>query len=84
MLKMVSFHIQAHLNTFLKILEYYSQSVDVDGFSLLAYSVFEVFDCAGLYFCTFCSSIDPKERSRQALDREIWVAKGFFEIILSF
>ena len=25
----------------------------------------------------------PKERSRQALDREIWVAKGFSEIILS-
>jgi hypothetical protein len=36
-----------------------------------------------VYFCTLCSSIDPKERSQQALDREIWVAKGLFEIILS-
>ena len=46
MLKMVSFHIQAHLNEFLQILVYCSQSVDVDGFSLLAYSVFQLFDCA--------------------------------------
>ena len=40
MLKLVSFHIQAHLNVFLQILEYFSQSVDVDGLNLLAYSVF--------------------------------------------
>jgi len=40
MLKMVSFHIQAHLNAYLQILEYFSQSVDVDGLNLLAYSVF--------------------------------------------
>jgi hypothetical protein len=39
MLKMISFHIQTHLNAFLQTLEYYSQSVDVDGFSLLAYRV---------------------------------------------
>jgi len=69
MLKLVSFHIQAHLNAFLQILEYFSQSVDVDGLNLLAYSVFELFDCAGVYFCTLCPSIGPKERSRQALDR---------------
>jgi hypothetical protein len=38
----------------------------------------------GVYFCTLCPSIGPKERSRQALSREIWVAKGFyFYIILS-
>jgi len=77
MLKLVSFHIQAHLNAFLRILEYFNQSVDVDGLNLLANSVFELFDCAGVYFCTLCSSVDPKERSRQALDWEIWVAKGF-------
>ena len=35
MLKLVSFHIQAHLNAFLQILEYFSQSVDVDGLNLL-------------------------------------------------
>ena len=77
MLKLVCFHIQAHLNAFLQILEYFSQSVGVDGLNLLAYSVFELFDCAGGYFCTLCPSIGPKERSRQALDREIWVAKDF-------
>jgi len=53
MLKMVSIHIQAHLNAFLQILEYYSQNVDFDGFSLLAYSVFELFDCAGCIFVHF-------------------------------
>jgi len=69
MLKLVSFHIQAHLNVFLQILEYFSQSVDVDGLNLLAYSIFELFDCVGVYFCTLCPAIGPKERSRQALDR---------------
>jgi len=53
MLKLVSFHIQAHLNAFLQILEYFSQSVDVDGLNLLAYSVFELFDCAGCIFVHF-------------------------------
>ena len=81
MLKLVSFHIQAHLNTFLQILEYFSQSVDVDGFNHLAYSVFELFDCAGCIFVHFSPSIGPKERSRQALDREIWVAKSFLRYI---
>jgi len=41
MLTLVSFHIQAQLNTFLQILDYFSQSVDVDGLNLLEYSVFE-------------------------------------------
>jgi len=36
MLKLVSFLIQAHLNAFLQILEYFSQSVDVDGLNFLA------------------------------------------------
>jgi len=35
MLKQVSFHVQAHLNAFLQILEYFSQSVDVDGLKSL-------------------------------------------------
>jgi len=53
MLKLVSFHIQAHLNVFLQILEYFFQSVDVDGLNLLTYSVFEFFDCAGCIFVRF-------------------------------
>ena len=53
MLKLFSFHIQAHLNAFLQILEQFSQSVDVDGLNLLAYSVFELFDCAGCIFVHF-------------------------------
>ena len=53
MLKLVSFHIQAHLNAFFQILEYFSQSVDVDGLNLLAYSVFELIDCAGCIFLHF-------------------------------
>ena len=53
MLKLVSFHIQAHWNDFLQILEYFSQSVDVEGLNLLAYSVFEFFECAGCIFVHF-------------------------------
>ena len=53
MLKLVSFYIQAHLNAFLQILEYLSQSVEVDGLNLLPYSVFELFDCAGRIFVHF-------------------------------
>ena len=53
MLKLVSFHIQAHLNEFLRIPEYLSQSVDVDGLNLLAHSIFELFDCAGCIFVHF-------------------------------
>jgi len=53
MLKLVSFHIQAHLNAFLQILEYFSQSVDVDGMNLLSYSVFELVDFAGCIFVHF-------------------------------
>jgi hypothetical protein len=36
---MVSFHIQAHSNAFLQILDYYSQSVEVDVFNLLAFII---------------------------------------------
>jgi len=53
MLKLVSFHIQAQFKAFLQILEYFSQSVDADGLSLLAYSVFELFNCVGCIFVHF-------------------------------
>jgi len=53
MLKLVSFHIQAHLNAFLQILEYFSQSFDVDSLNRLAYSVFELFNCVGCIFVHF-------------------------------
>jgi len=53
MMKLVSFHIQAHFNVFLQILEYFSQSVDADGLNLLTYSVFELLDCAGCIFIHF-------------------------------
>jgi len=61
MLKLVSFHIQTHLNAFFLILDYFSHSVDVDGLNLLAYSVFELLDLCGVYFCTLCPSIGPKK-----------------------
>ena len=53
MLKQVSFYIQALLNAFLQILEYFSQSVHIVSLNLLAYSVFEFFDCAGYIFGHF-------------------------------
>ena len=61
MLKLISFHIQAHLNAFLQILEYLSHSVDVDGLNLLACSVFELFDCAGCIFVHFAHQYAPKK-----------------------
>ena len=69
MLKLVSFHIQVHLNAFPQILEYFSQSVDIDGLNLLVYSIFELFDCARCIFVHFALQLASKERSRQALDR---------------
>jgi len=59
MLKLVSFHIEAHLNAFLQILEYFSQSVD--GLNLLGYSVFELFDCAGCIFVHLVLQQAPKK-----------------------
>jgi len=53
MQKPVSFHIQAHLNAFLQILEYFPQSVVYKVLNLLAYNVFELFDCAGCIFVHF-------------------------------
>jgi len=76
MLKLVSFHIQAHLNAFLQILEWFSQSVDIDSLNLLAYRV-QVVRLCRVYFCTLYPSVGPKERSQQMLDWEIRVAKGF-------
>jgi len=63
MLKLVSFHIQAHLNAFLHILEYFSQSVDVDGMNILAYSVFELFDCAVCILYTFPFNRPQRKKS---------------------
>jgi len=53
MLKLVSFHVQVHLNAFLQILEYFSQSVEVDGLNILAFSVYELLDCAECIFVQF-------------------------------
>ena len=53
MLKLVSFHNQTHLNAFLQILEYFTQSVDVDGLNLLMYSVSDLFDFGGCIFVHF-------------------------------
>ena len=61
MLKLVSFHIQAHLYAFLQILDYFSRIVDVDGLNLLADSVFEFFDCAGCIFVHFTLQWAPKK-----------------------
>ena len=61
MLKLVSFHTQSQLNAFLEILEYFSQSVEVDDLNLLAFSVFELFDCAGCIFVRFALQYAPKK-----------------------
>jgi len=61
MLKLVSFHIQAQLNAFLQILEYFYQSVEVDGLNLLACSVFELFECAGCIFVHFALQWAPEK-----------------------
>jgi len=63
MLKLISFHIQAHFNSFLQILEYFSQSVDVDGLNLLAYSVFEFFDLRGVFLYTFPFNRSQRKKS---------------------
>ena len=68
MLKLIFLHIQAHLNAFLQILDYFSQSVEVGGLNLLAYNVFELFDGAGCIFYTLPFN-RPQKRSRQALDQ---------------
>ena len=60
MLKLV-FHTQSQLNAFLEILEYFSQSVEVDDLNLLAFSVFELFDCAGCIFVRFALQYAPKK-----------------------
>jgi len=59
--KLVSFNIQAHLNAFLQILEYFFQSVNVDGLNLLVYSIFELFDCVGCIFVHFALQWAPKK-----------------------
>jgi len=61
MLQLVSFHIQAHMNAFLQILEYFPQSVEVDGLNLLAYSVFELFEWAGFIFVHYALQYAAKK-----------------------
>ena len=61
MLKLVSFHTQAHWNAFLQIQEYFPQSVNDDGLNLLAYSVFELFDCTGCICVQFALQQTPKK-----------------------
>ena len=82
MLKKVSFHIQARLNAFLQILEHYSQSVDVDGFNLLACSVFELFDCAGCILYTLLFNRPKRKKSAGVRSGDLG-GQRFFEIILS-
>ena len=82
MLKLVFFHIQAHLNAFFQILEYFSQSVEVDGLNLLAYSVFESFDFAGCIFVHFPFNRPQRKNSAGVRSGDLG-GQMFFEIILS-
>ena len=84
MLKLVSFHIQAHLNAFLQILEYFSQSVDVDDLNLLAYSVFELIDCAGCIFVYTVPFNRPQRKKSAGVRSGDLGGQRFFEIILSW
>jgi len=61
MLKLGSFHIQAHFNAFLQILEYFSRSVNFDALNLLAYSVFELCRLCGCIFVHFALQKAPKK-----------------------
>jgi len=47
---------------FSKFWNTFPKCVEVDGLNLLAYSVFELFDCAGVYFCTLCPSMGPTKK----------------------
>ena len=82
MLELVSFHIQAHLNAFLQVLEYFSQSVGVDGLNLLAYSVFELIDFAGCIFVHFALQLAQRKKSASVRSGDLG-GQRFFEIILS-
>jgi len=82
MLKLVSFHIQAHLNMFLQILEYFSQSVDIDGLNLLAYCVFGLSIVRGVFLYTLPFNRPQRKRSAGVILGDLG-GQRFFEIILS-
>ena len=63
MLKLVPFHIQAHLKAFLQIVEYFSQSVDVDGMNLLAYSVLSCSIVRGVFLYTLPFNRPQRKKS---------------------
>jgi len=82
MLKLVSFHIQAHLNAFLQILEYFSQSVNVDGMNLVAYSVFECSIARGVFLYTVPFDRPQRKKSADVRSGDLG-GQRFFETILS-
>ena len=84
MLKLVSFHIQAHLNAFLHILKYFSQSFDVDGLNLLEYSVFELFSIVRAVFLYTLPFNRPQRKKWAGVRSGDPGGQRFFEIILSF
>jgi len=68
MLKLVSFHIQAHLHAFLQVLESFPKVSTLTA--LISWRIASL-SCSivrGVFF-TLCPSLGPKERSWQALDR---------------
>jgi hypothetical protein len=79
MLKLVSFHIQAHLNAFLQILEYFSQSVDIDGLNLLA-SLRSIVRGVFLSILPFSR---PQRKKLVCVRPGYLGGQRFFEIILS-
>ena len=83
MLKLVSFYSQALLKAFLQILEYFSQSVDVDGLNLLAYIVFELFDCEVCIFVYTLPFNRPQRKKSAGVRSGDLGGQSFFEIILS-
>jgi len=80
MLILVSFHIQAHLNAFLQILEYFSQSVDVDGLNLLASLSCSIVRGVFLYTLPFNR---PQRKKSAGIRSGDLGGQKFFEIILS-
>ena len=61
MLKLVSFHIQAHLNAFLQILEYFSQIVEVDDMNLIRIASLSYSIVRGVFLYTLPFNRPPKK-----------------------
>jgi len=82
MLKLVSFHIQAHLNAFLQILSYISQSVKVDGLNLLVFASLSYSIVRGVFL--YILPFNRLQRKKSAGVRSGDLAgQRFFEITLS-